>query len=522
MHYSQLFSKTKRDAPADITDPTLRLAYRAGLILPLERGQMIYLPLAANVIAQMRYMLRANLQESDAEEIRGVVSPRVTLNVNRGRDDTAGTADLNLDGFAAAEIQSYKQLPARVYWRSAGVTRLHLVSFEANRDAANETQRVFENIARDFFEYAGIAPNIAQEVGNARVWYATAPQLELEILKNDVYAATRAAATPFKLPAPNEAPLPMREIETPHCDTIESLARYLNVATSRTAKAIFYATGERVIFAVIRGDLQMDEEKVKRTLGVPILRWATDEEIARVGAFPGYASPLGVRGATIIVDDSIVNSPNLVAGANKAGYHVLNTNVPRDYKPDFVADIALARAGDRARDGNAPLELVRGIELAKIGAPRDLDANFLDANGKAQKQIAVTMELDLGAMLLAHIGAHHDEKGILWGRTIAPYDAYIVALGADKPEVADALEKVDDALARAGLEALVDDRNESAGVKFNDADLIGLPLRITVGPKTVAQGSVEFKARNEQNTRLIALDALDDELNRWIDGSMVP
>ena len=504
MRYSQLFSKTKRDAPADITDETLRVAFRAGFIRPLvpqgkpvENKQFLFLPLAANVIAQMLAMLRADLQELRAQEIRGIPHP-------------------NLDALASAEIQSYKQLPARVYWHSGGMTRLHLASFETNLDAANETQHTFEKIARDFFEYAGIEPKPAQDVGNASMWYTTAPQLDLEIFSSNAYAATRAAATPFKPAAANEAPLPMQEIETPHCDTIESLARFLNVPTNRTAKAIFYATGERIIFAVIRGDLQMDEAKVKRALGVQTLRWATDEEITRVGAVPGYASPVHTRGATIIVDDSIAASPNLVAGANKAGYHLLNTNVPRDYKPDVIADIALARVGDTAPDENGALELVRGSALGKISAPRLLDANFLDANGKAQKQIAVTLELDLGAILLAHIGAHHDEKGIVWTRALAPYDVHIVALNADKPEVAPVLEKVNDALALAGLEGLVDDRNESAGVKFNDADLIGLPLRITVGPKTVAQGSVEIKARTEANARLVAMDAMGDELNQWI------
>lgn len=512
MRYSQLFSKTKRDAPADLSDETLRLAFRAGLIRPAAQGQLFYLPLAANVIAQMLMMLRGELKELGAQEIRG--APHVQL-----------------DALASAEIQSYKQLPARIYWRSGGVTRLHLASLESNLDAAQETLRAFEKIARDFFAYAGIEPKTAQDVDSARVWYVLQPQIGLEILASAAYAATRAAATPMKTAgAIHESPLPMQEIETPHCDTIEALAQFLNVPTSRTAKAIFYSTGDdltsasspqkrgenRVIFAVIRGDLQMDEDKVKRALGVQTLRWATDDEIKRVGAAPGYASPVGTRGATIIVDDSIAASPNLVAGANKAGYHLLNTNVPRDYKPDVITDIALARVGDMSPDNSGTLELARGAAVGKIFAPRALDANFLDMNGKAQKQIAVVMELDLGATLLAHLGAHRDEKGITWTRALAPFDAYIVALNADKPEVANALEKVDFALSLAGLDCFIDDRNESAGVKFNDADLVGLPLRITVGPKTVAQNSVELKARTEASARVVALDALESELNKWI------
>lgn len=503
MRYSNLFAKTKRDAPADITDPTLRLAYRAGLVRPAEHGQFTFLPLAANVISQMFLMLRGDLQELGAQELRGHPT-------------------IQLDALASAEIQSYKQLPARVYWYGGGMTKLHLAALETNVQAGLETRRVFEKISNDFFEYASIVPKRAQDLVDAQLWYATDPRLDLEILSANDYAATRAAATPAKTVAPwnpdgsPEPPAPLQEVETPHADTIEGLARLLNVPTSRTAKAVFYSTGDRVVFAVIRGDLQIDEAKVKRALQVNELRWASEDEITRVGAVPGYASPIGTRGTTIIVDDSVANSPNLVAGANKSGYHLLNTNVPRDYKPDLITDIALARVGDAAPNGGGPLALAQGAALGSLSAPRTLSANFLDVNGKAQKQVGVTMELDLGAILLAHIGAHHDDKGIVWSRTIAPYDVYIVALNADKPEVAPALEKVNDVLELAGLETLVDDRNESAGVKFNDADLLGLPLRITVGPKTVAQGGVEFKARGEASARLVSLDGLGDEVNRWI------
>ncbi|MBI4675385.1 MAG: hypothetical protein HY741_27385 [Chloroflexi bacterium] len=499
MRYTDLFAKTKRDAPSEITDATLRLAFRAGLIRPTANGQWLYLPLASNVISQMQLMLRGDLDELGAQELRGV--PQV-----------------DLDGLAAAEIQSYKQFPMRVAWHSGGMTRLHLAAFDASRDKALETRAAFEKLASDFFEYAGVQVEAAEDVNNSRTWFAATPSLTLEIFRSraGAYAATRAVASPLKTPAPAEAPLPLQKVETPHCDTIDALAKLLNVPTSRTAKAVFYSAAGRVIFAVIRGDLQIDEDKVKRALGVSTLRWATDDEITRVGATPGFASPIGTRGATIIVDDSIVYSPNLVAGANKEGYHLLNTNVPRDYKPDVVADIALARAGDASPDGNGTLELVRGVTLGTLSAPRELNASFLDMNGKAQKPFAVTLELNLGAVLLAHVGAHHDDKGMVWTRALAPYDVYIVALNADKPEVAPVLAQVIDKLELAGLEVLVDERNESAGVKFNDADLIGLPLRLTIGPKTVAQNAVELKTRGDVTAHWVQLDALEQELTNWL------
>lgn len=499
MRYSDLFGKTKRDAPSEITDATMRLAFRAGLVRPAGNGQWLYLPLAANVISQMVLMLRSELEEWNAQELRAA-SP------------------VDLDPLCGAEIQSYKQLPARIYWYDAGMTRLHLAAFEPSRDAAGETSAAFEKFATDLFEYAGIAAAGALDADAARVWYATAPAQGLEIFSNTAhtYAATRAAAMPLKAGDIHELPLPVQEIETPHCDTIEALANLLNVPTSRTAKAVFYSSEGRVIFAVIRGDLQIDEDKVKRALGVTSLRWATDDEITRVGAAPGFASPIGTRGATTIADDSIVNSPNLVAGANKPDFHLLNTNVPRDYKPDVVTDIALARPGDPSPDGNGVLELSRGISLGRVYAPRELKASYLDANGKAQKPVVVELELDLGAALLAHLGAHNDDKGIVWTRTLAPFDAHIVALNADKPEVAPVLAQLIDVLEMQGLEVLVDDRSESAGVKFNDADLLGMPLRFTIGPKTVAQNAVEIKGRQEASARLMPLDALPQEIEQWM------
>jgi prolyl-tRNA synthetase len=498
MRYSDLFGKTKRDAPTEISDETLRLAFRAGLIRPIENGNILYLPLAANVLAQMFLMLRGDLHELAAQELRGV-------------------PDVNPGALAAAEIQSYKQLPARLYWYSRGMTRLHIAAVDLNPVAAQATHATLVQVASDLLQYAGVPVQTALAAGSARTWYASTPALTLQVFrsKGGTYAATRAAAAPFKTPVASEAAQPVEQVETPHCDTIEALANFLNVPVNRTAKAVFYSTGDRVIFAVVRGDLQIDEDKVKQALGLVSLRWATDDEIARVGAMPGYASPIGTRGATIIVDDSVINSPNLVAGANKTGYHLLNTNVPRDYKPDVVTDIALARPGDQAPDGSGELEVIRGTALGTLTDPRPWNATFLDANGKASKPFGVTLDLDLGALLLAHLGAHHDDKGILWARTIAPFDVHIVALNADKPDVVQALLRLDEALDRAGLEALVDDRAESAGVKFNDADLIGLPLRITVGPKTLAQGAVEFKAREESAVHLVPIDTVAEELNRW-------
>ncbi len=503
MRYAELFGKTRRDALSEISDGARRLAFRAGLIRVLEGGQTVFLPLGTRVLLKIKTALRLQLEEWNAQLLHA-------------------DGDINLSTLAAQELQSYKYLPARIFWLDAGGARLHVASFEANRAAAAEARKL-DALAARFFETMQVDFARAADVNNATVWYAPSPEGDMEILRctNGDYAATRAVARANK---ENDVvgaisqdgiatrdvthELPLQEIATPHCDTIDSLAQFLGVPTNCTAKAVFYSADGRVIFAVVRGDLQIDEEKVKRALGVSKLRFATDDEIQRVGAVPGYASPVGVRGATIIADDSVTNSSNLVAGANRADYHLLNTNVPRDYQPDIVADIALARAGDRCPNGDGQLELARGIPVGRFSEPRELAASFLDANGRAQKPFALKIEIDCGATLLAFLEKHHDEKGIIWIRALAPFDVHIVALNADKPEVAAALAQVTAELERAGKDYLLDDRNESAGVKFNDADLIGLPIRLTVGPRTVAQNAVEVKRRDEKDARLIPIEQM--------------
>lgn len=489
MRYSDLFGKTRRDAPAEITDPAQRLAFRAGLLRIVGGKDIVFLPLGARVLARLSAELRRGLLDLGAQELRVSASP-------------------DLAELAANEVQSYKHLPALIFWQDSAGSTFHLVSLEPDKKAAEQTGRKLDELAVRFLEWTQVGYASAEDLGASRTWYSTASAGQVQIFRcsNGDYAATRAAARPSKPRAQAEELLPLQPVATPHCDTIDALAQFLGVPASKTAKAVFYYDGGKVIFAVVRGDLQIDEEKLKRILRVPKLRFATDDEIQLVGASPGYASPVDVRGAEILVDDSIVDSPNLVAGANREGFHLLNTNVPRDYKPDIVSDIALAREGGTCPNGDGKLELLKAVQVGKIWEPRDLDTSFLDSGGRPRKPFGTAVDIDLGEILLAYVGSHSDSKGILWSDGLAPYAAHLVALNSDKLEVATAVERVVDELEKAGVDYLLDDRVESAGVKFNDADLIGLPVRLTVGPRTVSQNAVEVKRRNEAAPRLVPID----------------
>jgi prolyl-tRNA synthetase len=309
--------------------------------------------------------------------------------------------------------------------------------------------------------------------------------------------------------------LPVEEVETPHCATIESLAQFLNIPTRQTAKAMFYVADDQLLFAVLRGDLAVSEAKLVRALGISKLRFATDDEIRWVGAVPGYASPVGLQRVRVVADESIVAARNLVAGANRAGYHLKNTNVPRDYQPERVVDFAQVRAGDSCWHCGKPLEAGAGFVVvsAQVIADEQQDEfKYLDENGRAAPFGIAHWRLDLHAAFLALLDAHHDDKGILFPPALAPFDVHLVALNADKPEVVQAIARLHDELEARGIAVLCDDRLESAGVKFNDADLIGVPLRVTVGPRTLAQESAEIKLRAEKEARIVRLDQVVSEI----------
>jgi prolyl-tRNA synthetase len=324
------------------------------------------------------------------------------------------------------------------------------------------------------------------------------------------YAANAERAVSVKEKAADEKPLPMEEVATPGKKTIEELADFLKIPASRTAKAVFYIADGQFVFGVIRGDLPVNEIKLKNQLHCNDLRMANDAEVKAKGIVAGSASPVGLKGIKLIADDSIPSSPNLVAGGNKPDTHLKNVNYGRDFKADIVADIAIARAGDKCVKCGAGLTSKRGIEAAhifKLGTiySTKFNANYVDENGNSHPIVMGCYGFGPSRLLGAAIEQHHDDKGIIWPVSIAPYHVYLCPLYGKDSKVAEVAERLYNDLTAAGVEVLFDDRNESAGVKFNDADLIGLPFRITVSPRTLEKDSVEFKKRTEKTVDVIPI-----------------
>jgi len=291
-----------------------------------------------------------------------------------------------------------------------------------------------------------------------------------------------------KFALPQEAELPLEKIATPDCNTIEALANLLNIPKEKTAKALMYTrlSDNKFVFVVVRGDMQMSEAKLKAQVGD--IRLATAEEILNFGAAAGYASPVGLKDALIVVDDLIPQSQNLVAGANETGYHLLNTNYRRDYSAEIVADLIQAKAGDACVQCGNPIEVH--------------SATFL----------ATRSEINSENILLALAESHHDEKGLAIPHPAAPFDVYLMHVPGKELDTRSKADEIYNSLTTADISVLFDDRDERAGVKFNDADLIGCPIRVTVGEKGLRDGMVELKPRKVKENQLVPIDEIGEKL----------
>jgi prolyl-tRNA synthetase len=557
--YSQLLGRTLREAPSGSDSASASLLIRAGYIRQAGAGIYSLLPLGLRSIRKIERILREEMDRIGCQEVLMPFAQPADLWKESGRWDAVGPELVRFEDRAGRDmalaatheeiatdivrrdIRSYRQLPMAIYqiqnkFRDelrprAGLLRAReflmkdAYSFHATEEDFN---RFYDECHRAYlriFERAGIPVRVVESnAGYMGGWGSHEFMLEsdagediLLVCGSCGYAANQEVATQqHQFPA--EQPLPMEEVETPDSKTIAAVAAYLGVETSQTAKAVFYDADGTFVFVVIRGDLDVNEVKLRDVLGATNLRAATEEEILRTGAVPGYASPVGLEGVTVVADLS-AQAPNLVAGANKIGYHLVNVNLGRDYQAAMVVDIAMAKAGAACPECGQPLEERHGIEVGnifKLGYKYSaaLDAKFLDEQGNEQLMIMGSYGIGLGRLLAAVAEHYHDDNGLILPASIAPFDVHVVVLGASD-EVQAARTALQDALDSAGLEALVDDREESAGIKFNDADLIGIPWRITVSPRALKAGGYEVKQRSEPSSsaETLPLEAVLDRLN---------
>ncbi|MFC1916327.1 proline--tRNA ligase [Chloroflexota bacterium] len=303
--------------------------------------------------------------------------------------------------------------------------------------------------------------------------------------------------------------------------TIEEVSNFLKVPSSHTMKAVFYIADGKLVFVVIRGDLEVNEVKLKNVLHCVELRLATEADLKTLGIIAGSASPIGLSGIKVVADDSITPEINFVAGGNKPDTHVKNVNYSRDFKADMVTNIARARAGDGCPRCTGKLSSTHGIEVGhvfKLGTflSEISGALFIDEKGASHPIVMGCYGIGLGRLMAAAIEYCHDDKGIVWPLSIAPYHIYLCPLYRDDSKVSEVVENLYSRLEAEGMEVIFDDREESPGVKFNDADLLGIPVRVAITPRTLQTNSVEVKWRSEKEAQLVPLEEIVAKLKELV------
>ena len=564
MRLSSLFFTTLRDDPSEAEMPSHRLLLRAGYVRQLGAGIYSLLPLGFRVNKRVEQVIREELNAIGGQEMEMPVVHPADLWRETGRYDAIGpemarfkdrgdrdmvlamtheevVADLLRD-----VVRSYRQLPFIVYhfqtkFRDEPRSRGGLVrvrefvmkdSYSCDRDEAglDTAYWAHHGAYTRIFERLGLtAVPVSSDVGMmggslAHEFMVLNPAGEdvLVICEGCGYAANRQVAPTTSAQPAAEDLLAAEEVATPDTTTIDSLAAFLGVPASRTAKATFFVTGAgQFVVAIVRGDHDVNETKLVNAIkAVGGLRPAQVEEIRERGMEPGYGSPIGARDAIVVVDALAARSPNLVAGANRPGIHLRNVNVPRDYTPGVITDIANVREGDACPDCAGPVILRNGIEVGnifKLGTKytRALGAEYLGEDGERHPIVMGSYGIGLGRNVACIVEDHHDDKGIVWPAEVAPYPAHLVALGANKnPDVTTIAEHLHNAAAEAGPrhEILYDDRDESPGVKFADADLLGMPWILTVSPRSLEAGGIEVRNRETGEKTVRSIEDVEDFL----------
>jgi prolyl-tRNA synthetase len=555
MRLSNLFFTTLRDDPADAEMPSHRLLLRAGYVRQLGSGIYSLLPLGFRVNKRVEQVIREEMDRIGSQEMEmpvvhpadvwrasgryDAIGPELGRFKDRnGRDMVLAMTHEEVVGLLLADIvRSYRQLPMMVYhfqtkWRDEPRARGGLIRVrefvmkdaysidrdEAGLDASYWAQhgayvRIFERLGLDTIAVASDVGMMGGSQAHEFMVLNPAGEDVLVLCEACGYAANRQVAVAPKRDPEPEVALPLEEVATPGTTTIATLAAFLGIGAERTAKAAFFMTGDgRLVTAIVRGDYDVNETKlvnaVKATGG---MRPATVEEIKAAGMEPGYGSPIGAHDTVVVVDDLVARSANLVAGANREGFHYRNVNHGRDFTADIVADLTNAQEGDRCPTCGEPVILRNGIEVGnifKLGTKYTdaAGASYLGEDGTAHKIVMGSYGIGIGRNVACIVEAHHDDKGIVWPAEVAPYAAHLVSIGAARePQVTETAERIHAFSIGSGHEILWDDRDESPGVKFTDAELLGMPWLLTVSPRSLSAGGVEVtdRATGERATRTI-------------------
>ena len=568
MRVSRMFGKTLREVPSDADTISHQYLLRAGMINQLTSGVYSMLPMGRRVLVKIEEIIRDEMNKAGSQEvIMPVLHPREIwqksgreagfgetlfhLKDRRGHDLVLGpTHEEIITDLVAHYVQSYRDLPQLLYQIQVklrdeprprgGLLRVRefimkdLYSFDVDDQGLDVSYQKMKQAYINLYARCGL-PAVLVDADSGAIGgkdsqefmlVADSGEDEIIVCPSCHKAANVEKMVSVKSKIALEEPLPLQEVATPGLTSIEQISTFLKVAPDHTLKAVLYLADNEFVMAVIRGDLEINEIKLKKVLHCTNLVLAGEEAVKAAGIMAGFVSPVGLQAKVkIIADDSVTSGINFAAGGNKKDTHIKNVNYGRDFKVDVVQDITKAKAGDGCPNCGDKLTSVRGIEVGhifKLGTAlsEKLGARFLDESGVSKPIVMGCYGIGVGRMMAAAVEQNHDDKGIIWPLPIAPYQVHICGLFMDNPKVIEATDKLYQELEIKGVEVLFDDRLESPGVKFNDADLFGLPFRVTVSPRTLEGQNVEFKRRTEKKAQIMPLAGLADYLKELINTEM--
>ncbi len=567
MRYSSYFIPTYREIPADAEIISHQLMLRAGLIRKLTSGIYTYLPAGLRSVKKVEQIVREEMNRAGAIEVLMPAVQPADLWKESGRWDFYGrellrfrdrhnrdvcfgpTHEEVITDLVRKEIHSYKQLPINLYqiqtkFRDEIRPRFGLMrgrefimkdaySFDVDEAGAGRSYekmyeayiRIFQRCGLRFRAVEADSGAIGGSYSHEFMVLADSGEDQTVSCHQCKYAANleRAEVSPGPTGTPAEAPdiLELEEVHTPDIKTIDELAAFLSTSPDRLLKTLVYLVDEKeIVAALVRGDHEINETKFRNFLGAQTVELAGPETVSETtGAPTGFAGPMGLK-VKIVADRSVQTMTNLVAGANRKNFHMKNVNLDRDFQVEQFGDIRTITPSDPCPKCGGEIEFKRGIEVGhvfKLGTKysKAMNAVFLDERGKEELTVMGCYGIGVGRTVAAAIEQNHDRDGIIFPIPIAPFEVILLPLQMHEKEVVEATETICNALLERGVEVLMDDRDERAGVKFMDADLLGIPVRVTVGKRGVKKGEVEMKLRTEKETQSILLkDAVDIVLNQ--------
>lgn len=563
MRASHLYAPTLRETPAEAEVVSHQLMLRAGMIRKAAGGIYTYLPLAWKILKKIENIIREEMDAKGGQELLMPIVQPAELWAETGRWDVYGdemfrlkdrhgrdfclgpTHEEIITTVAKTDVRSYRQLPLMLYqiqnkyrdeirprfglMRGREFIMKDLYSFDRNEEALHDSYMKMYDAYGKVFERCGLicrpveADSGAIGGSGSHEFMVIAESGEAAIVycSECDYAANVEKAELLPLEAVEEASKQLSVVNTPAVKTIAEVSAYLNIGPERMIKTVAYQTEKDIVLALVRGDHEVNEVKVKNELNCLVLELASEQTVKDIGSYIGFIGPVGLKNVTIIADNTVMKLVNAVCGANKQDQHLLNVNPNRDFTVAKTADIRLIQENDPCPRCGQAVKMARGIEVGHIFKLRTkystaLAATFLDENGKEKPMVMGCYGIGVTRTMAASIEQNYDKDGIIWPVPIAPYHAVIVPISIKDETQMKFAEEVYQALNKAGIETVFDDRNERPGVKFKDADLIGYPLKITVGPKVVNEGVIEVKSRRTGEVRHINVENYVEEIGAFL------